>query len=289
MAMAQSFLASEATPAAADTAAWHVIPVPYEYTVSYGSGTADGPQAILEASQQLEAYLEGVGVPCRNGIHTAPAPDLSGGPEDALAAIRTSVANALACNAIPVVLGGEHTVTYAAVAALAAAHKTFGIVQFDAHADLRETYEGTTWSHACVTRKIIEELNLPVCQIGVRSLCEEEIAARQAFNIHALDASAIARGRTLDGALPEQFPDKVYITFDVDAFDAALMPATGTPEPGGLDWWTAVSLLQQIAGARTIIGCDVVELAPIPTLHHCNYTAAKLAYLLMGLSAPRPQ
>lgn len=281
------FLASEFEPAAMAQAAWHVIPVPYEKTVSYGGGTAQGPAAILQASQQLEAYLEGMGTPGDRGIHTTrPAAAGGGTAEEALHEIRDAVDTALRSNAIPVLLGGEHTVTYGAVSALAAKGKRFGIVQFDAHADLRTAYSGTVWSHACVIRRIVEDLSLPVCQLGIRSICQEELTARKTFGVHALDASAIARHGIPGRILPENFPRDIYITFDVDALDASLMPATGTPEPGGLSWWDTVRLLENICADRTVVGLDVVELAPQANLHHCNYTAAKLTYLLMGLCRP---
>lgn len=285
-----NFLASEFEPGDSTSAKVHVIPVPYERTVSYGGGTSCGPAAILRASQQLEAYLEGVGCPGKAGIHTTVPVDVRGKTDVVLDRIGQAVGPAIDTGAVPMILGGEHTVTYGAVGALAARIKGtsatpgFGIVQFDAHADLRSRYGGTEWSHACVMRRIVEDFSPPVFQIGVRSICEEEIEARQEFNVRAMDASRIAAGDLPDVLVPADFPENIYITFDVDALDASLMPATGTPEPGGLDWWQTVTFLKKVCYGRKIAGCDMVELAPISSFHHCEFTAAKLTYLMMGLA-----
>ena len=168
----QGFLASElemAPPNTRETAFFHVIPAPLEATVSYGGGTGRGPAAILAASQQLEVW-DGESVPARRGIYTHPAVDCSGEaakphiPPPSLERIRDVVADVAACGGFPVLLGGEHTVTYAALAALVARFGRFGVIQFDAHADLRDTYEGTPWSHACVMRRAVADLGLPLIQ-----------------------------------------------------------------------------------------------------------------------------
>ena len=159
-----------------------------------------------------------------------------------------------------------------------------GIVHFDAHADLRDSYEGSPLSHACVLRRC-HELGFPLAQFATRAYCEDEAAYRaaNAKTLFANDAEALALKGPPTPILPKTFPKKVYVTFDVDGLDPAIMPATGTPVPGGLLWWSALFILREIASDREIVGCDVVELAPIPGLHHADFTAAKLTQALMGL------
>jgi agmatinase len=280
-----AFLSSEFPPVAPNKAGFHVIPVPYEHTVSYGGGTAAGPEAILQASQELEAIIDGRS-PGARGIHTAPAVNTGDEVEVVMDRIHAATTAALAVGAVPVMLGGEHTITFGAVLALAEhLDGNVGVVQIDAHADLRETYQGTPWSHACVMRRVLD-LGLPIAQFAVRSLSEPEVQLRRECHIWHLDAEALALEGVPEQPLPANFPKNIYLTFDVDGFDASLMPATGTPEPGGLLWWPAIRLLRRIAAGRRIVGLDVVELAPIPGLHHADFTAAKLVHTLMGLACP---
>ena len=285
----QGFLASElemAPPNTRETAFFHVIPAPLEATVSYGGGTGRGPAAILAASQQLEVW-DGESVPARRGIYTHPAVDCSGEaakphiPPPSLERIRDVVADVAACGGFPVLLGGEHTVTYAALAALVARFGRFGVIQFDAHADLRDTYEGTPWSHACVMRRAVADLGLPLIQFGVRALCLEEVEAREQYGVRFHDAAELACGGIPE--IPRDFPERVYLSFDVDGLDPSIMPATGTPVPGGLGWYQALELAQMALRGRAALGCDVVELAHVPGLHAADFTAARLTYALMGL------
>lgn len=274
-----AFLESEIGRLPAEGCRFHVIPAPLETSVSYGGGAARGPRAILEASQQLE-ILCGEAMPGRAGIHTARAVDCSGGAEAVLARIQAATARALGLGAVPVLLGGEHTVTLGALRAVREACGRVGVVQFDAHADLRDAYEGSPLSHACVMRRALD-LGLPLFQIGVRCLCPEEAALRRELGIPGLDGADLPPGP--GPLLPDDFPRDIYVTFDVDGLDASLMPATGTPAPGGLFWREAMQLLASAARGRRIVGFDVVELAPIPGLHACDFTAAELAHRLMAL------
>lgn len=282
--MALAFLESEYAPAAPAAAGFHVIPVPLERTVSYGGGTAMGPEAILEASQQLEAW-DGVSAPGALGIHTQAPVDCEGSVEDVLERVTRRTAFALECGAIPVTLGGEHTVSYGPIRAVAARSPrgALGVIHFDAHADLRSIYEGDRFSHACVLRRVHEDCGVRLAQFATRDYCMEERAYRHTAGIHWLDASDLARGLP-EEPLPADFPRDVYVTFDVDGFDSSLMPATGTPSPGGVSWWEAMSLLERCLAGRRVVGLDVVELAPIPGLHHANFTAAKLVHALMGMA-----
>lgn len=285
--MTQAFLESEYAPAPMEKAAFYVIPCPFERSVSYGKGTANGPNAILIASQELEALESGMS-PGQGGIYTMPPVNCAGPAEAVLVRIEAAVEKALANKAIPVLLGGEHTISLGAIRALAVAAqnngKPFGVVQFDAHADLRDNYKGDIYSHGSVMRRVIEEMNIPLVQFAVRDISAEEIEVRKHFNITHYDAYFLARVGLPEKPLPENFPRNIYISFDVDAFDSSLMPATGTPSPGGINWREAHFILEACVKDHTVIGMDVAELAPIPDLHHASFTAAKLVHLLMGLA-----
>ena len=189
---------------------------------------------------------------------------------------------------MPVLLGGEHTVSLGALRALARQAREkgepFGIVQFDAHADLRPEYEGDPFSHACVMHRAVADLGLPLVQFAVRDMSREEAEVRKRYNVTHYDAYFLARVGLPEQPLPEDFPRRIYISFDVDGLDSSLMPATGTPSPGGISWREAQFILERCARDREIVGLDVVELAPIPGLHHANFTAAKLTHLLMALA-----
>lgn len=283
----EHFLSSEYPPVAPGAAGFHVIPVPLERSVSYGSGAAQGPIAILAASQQLEAWESGL-IPGESGFYTAPAIDCSGTVQEILGRIEEAVATALESRAVPVLLGGEHSVTLGALRALAAQAKedgeSLGIIQFDAHADLRSEYEGDPYSHASVMYRAVSDLGLPLVQFAVRDFSREEAEVRQQFGVTHYDARFLARVGLPEQPLPEDFPRRIYISFDVDGFDASLMPATGTPSPGGLSWREAQFILERCVQDREVVGLDVVELAPIKGLHHADFTAAKLTHLLMGLA-----
>jgi agmatinase len=279
------FLESETPNVAPGKARFEIIPAPYEKSVSYGRGTVNGPAALLEASQQLEAF-DGRGIPAAAGIHTGPAVNCRGPAETVLARIEERAGDALEGGRIPIVLGGEHTVSLAPIRALAAFGKEFGVVQFDAHADLRDAYEGNPLSHASVMRRVAEDLGVPLFQIGCRAYCEEEATFRKKKQIPFLDAETLALEGIPKRLLPRDFPKKIYISFDVDAFDPAIMPGTGTPVPGGLFWYDALRLLRGTAAGRRIVGFDVVELAPLDGSPVSEFTAARLTYELMRLCLP---
>lgn len=283
------FLASEYTPVAPEKAAFHIIPAPLEQSVSYGSGAARGPAALLTASQQLEAW-ECTCAPGESGFYTAPFVDCAGPIETCLERIEAAARIALACKAKPVLLGGEHTATLGVLRALAAEaavrNEPFGIVQFDAHADLRPEYEGNPYSHACVMHRAVADLGLPLVQFAVRDMSRQEAEIRLKYNVQHYDALFLSRVGLPEQPLPEDFPRRIYISFDVDGLDSSLMPATGTPSPGGITWREAQFILERCAAGREIIGMDVVELAPIAGLHHADFTAAKLVHLLMALALP---
>lgn len=286
-----AFLASEISGQTPEQAFFHVIPAAFEASVSYGGGTVNGPAAILEASQQLETW-DGFSCPCDLGIFTTDPIDCSRDAETVIASIKQAVQKVYTYGEkFPFLLGGEHTVTNGAIQALCENGIEFGIVQFDAHADLRDSYEGSKWSHACVMKRAVD-LGVPVCQLGVRAMSLEEVAVRQQHPelISFMDGHTLAKkvsdpfsygvGAAL---LPEGFPERVYVTIDVDGLDPSIMPATGTPVPGGIGWYQMQALLRKIAAERKIIGADMVELAPIEGLHAADFAAARLVYDLMGI------
>jgi agmatinase len=184
---------------------------------------------------------------------------------------------------IPVVLGGEHTVTWGVIKGyLDAGVKDFGVVQIDAHADLRDAYEGDKYSHASVMRRVVEA-GIPLVQLGIRAFCEEERDARKQHKVRAFDAADLVPNGISKIRLPKSFPKGVFFTVDVDGIDPSVLPATGTPVPGGLSWYQTLGLFESVARQRRIIGFDVMEFAPIAGFHAYDFAAALLTYKLMGI------
>jgi len=276
------FLESEIPALAPEAARFHVLPVPYEKTVSYGAGTAKGPAAIISASSQLERW-DGASDPAAEGIYTWPAIDCSAPAPQVIEAIAGAVARILALGKMPVVLGGEHTVTGGVIRGyLDAGARDFGVVQIDAHADLRDAYEGDPLSHASVMRRVVEA-GVPLVQLGNRAYCEEERDARARYKVHAIDADRLVPQGIRDITLPADFPPQVFFTLDVDGIDPSVLPATGTPVPGGLGWYQTLGLFESVARQRRIIGFDILEFAPIAGFHAYDFAAALLVYKLMGI------
>lgn len=280
------FLASEIPNAAPGESFFHIIPAPYEASVSYGSGTAKGPQAILEASNQLELW-DGYSRPADLGIHTQPMVDCQGdSAEVVLQRIAQATETALVHNKFPVILGGEHSVTWGVIQAyINAGYKDkLGVVQIDAHADLRDAYEGNRYSHASVMKRIVEQ-GIPLVQLGVRAYCEEEMEARAAFQVVHHDADELVPDQVQSIELPEDFPECVFFTVDVDGLDPSVFPSTGTPVPGGLPWYQTLRLFESVARQRQMVGFDLMEFAPIQSFHAYDFAAALLVYKLMGIVA----
>ncbi|MBV5316345.1 MAG: agmatinase [Desulfobulbaceae bacterium] len=278
------FLASECERRAALESTFHIIPAPMEQTVSYVGGAAGGPEAILHASQQLEDW-DGRSCPLALGIHTRPFVDCRGSAATVLARIKAAAAEVLAAGKIPVVLGGEHTVTVGALQAVAEqCEEPVGLIQIDAHGDLRDHYEGTPYSHACVARRAVDDLGMPLFQFGIRALSRDEFLFRKAHPAiwHLDGAELFAQGIPL-APLPPEFPRTVYLTFDVDGLDPSVIRATGTPVPGGATWHQALLFLERALKGRRVVGFDVVELAPTEDDHGSSFAAALLVYAIMGL------
>lgn len=260
-----------------------IISAPLANTVSWIGGTDNGPAAIIEASPALEVFDdELLFETVRAGIETLPPLNFFGlTSEAALQRICKEVWGELQKERFPVVLGGEHTVSIAAVAACAKKYPDLHVVQFDAHLDLRDSYEDDPLSHACVMHRI-DDLSIPFTQIGVRSFSKEEYQLVQLYNLQPFYADRIKTGSDLIEEICKEINGPVYITFDVDCFDPTIMPTTGTPEPNGLFWNEVIHLIKGVAKSKQVVGLDFVEFAPCPGGHHAAFTVAKLIYRTLG-------
>lgn len=266
-----------------------ILPVPYEATVSFGGGTGAGPSAVLEASRYIELYDQELDAePADMGIATLPELHLTGaGPAEAMRELREAYDKVLDAGPgkFVITLGGEHSISSAPALAWAERLEREGrrltVLQFDAHTDLREEYEGSPYSHASIMARVREKVD--IVAVGIRALTREEMElARRSENIHLFLADDIHTGEAWMDRVMERLGDDVYITFDVDGFDPSLMPSTGTPEPGGLQWYPVMKLLRRVFRERTVHAADVVELAPIPGLHAPDFLVAKLVYKMIG-------
>ncbi len=271
-----------------DSAAAVILPVPYNLTSSWRKGADRGPKALLEASAFVELYdIETDSEPWLRGIETAAPILCDGTPELMSSLVRMRVSDVLAGGALPIVLGGEHSVTIGAVEATAAASqaadRSFSVLQIDAHADTRESYHGSTHNHACVMARARE--HGPIVQVGIRSIDAEERPGLDENRVVWAYEIAAARGASheawMNRAL-EGLAEDVYLTIDLDAFDPSQVPATGTPEPGGLDWYEVNNFIRRVARSRRIVGFDVVELLPMPGHHASDFLAAKLVYRVLA-------
>lgn len=262
-----------------------IFPVPLERTTTYEHGTRNGPAAIIAASRNMETWDEELEVEtyAKIGIATLPAIEAAEGAlEKVLAEIHTCELGLLADGKFPIALGGEHSLTPPLVSAAAKKFPDLTVLQIDAHADLREAYQGNRASHASAMRRVVEIC--PAIQVAIRSLSMEEAEAIPRLPTKIYWARDIARARN-DSWIPRVVADlseHVYLTVDLDGFDPAYMPATGTPEPGGLDWYQVTSLIRAVAEARNIVAADVVELLPQAGDHASDFLAAKLVYKILG-------
>lgn len=263
-----------------------VLPVPFERTTSYGKGTTHGPAGILRASQSMELYDEELGgEPYTQGIATLPAflPEEFDMAE-AMAELQEEARKHMAAGKFLVTLGGEHSLTQAPVLA---AREVFGgvdgigVVQFDAHSDLREEFEGTPYSHASVMKRIFDA-GIPALPVGIRSLSAPESALIRENNLPVIWGYELERAEELFAPKLAALPEKIYLTFDIDYFDPSLVPATGTPEPGGGLWYPTLRLLRHLFRTKTVVAMDVVELAPIGGHPASDFLAAKLVYKCLG-------
>jgi agmatinase len=275
------FLGLPAEAADPETAAVAILPVPYDRTSTWKKGADRGPEALLEASTQVELYdIETASQVWQQGIATLAPVLCSGPPEDLVPQVELRVGEVLDRGQLPVVLGGEHSVTIGAVFAAADRFADLSVLQIDAHADTRDSYEGSRFNHACVMARARDRC--PIVQVGIRSLDVSELAALdrdRIFFAHTLEEGKLAWMDQVVARLTE----RVYLTIDLDAFDPSLLPATGTPEPGGLSWRTVNELVRKVARDRQIVGFDVVELLPSAGQHASAFVAAKLVYRILSM------
>ncbi len=266
-----------------DDARVAIIPAPFDQTTSYLPGTRFGPAAILEASRQVEFYDEELGTePHRIGIATLEEIEIEpGDPAASLARLEAVAAMAAGRGIVPFALGGEHSLTLAPVRALRERFPGLCVLQLDAHLDLRESYQGTPLSHASVMRRI-RELGCPTVAVGIRSVCREESEYVHAEGAPVFLGRDIRAGGLPVDAILEALGNPVYVTVDLDAFDPAYVPGVGTPEPGGLTWEEGLRLLRAVFERRQVVGCDVVELCPIPGQIVSDFFAAKLVNKMIG-------
>jgi len=267
-----------------------VLPVPYDLTTTYQPGARFGPRAILTASLDVELFDDELRWdPSRAGIHTLdPLEPVASGPEAMVGLIAGAVRGVFHAGKFPLLLGGDHSITIGALAAVHTDWENPWILQFDAHADLREEYQGTPFSHACVMARARESFEC--MQVGVRSWSEEEDAVLWERPERVLRVADVEGNLgTAAARLCEVLGDPVYVTVDLDCLDPAIMPATGTPEPGGLSWRALTYLLRVVAEQRHVVGFDVTELSPIPGLIAPDFLAARLAAKMIGyVFHPRP-
>lgn len=258
------------------------LPIPYDLTSTYLAGSRRGPMAILEASTHMELFDEELDCETSQaGFHTLdPLEALASGPREMIRGIEGAVGPAIEAKKFPVLLGGEHTITLGAAKVLKKEYPGLSFLQLDAHADLRDTYEGTPYSHACVGRRLAELA--PLVQVGVRSLTREERLFMRDGNVKTFFWHRLAEMPAWEEEACRALSPEVYVTVDLDVLDPAIMPSVGTPEPGGLDWRAVTSFLRRVAREKTVVGFDVVELAPIPGLIAPDFLAAKLTYRFLG-------
>ncbi|MEK7867218.1 MAG: agmatinase [Planctomycetota bacterium] len=265
-----------------------VLPIPYERTTTYRKGTADGPDAILEASAQVELFDDELRQETyTRGVHTLalPHPTLSAVEPEELPEILEEYPHRVGKSQTLYSLGGEHSISYGLVKGYKAIYPDLTVLQIDAHADMREEYEGSKFNHACVMARIVTEC--PAVQVGVRSFCADEAPRldkkplRTFFGSSKLDAKKTAK------EVLASLSKHVYVTIDLDGMDPAAMPAVGTPEPGGLTWYELLTILRPVFTKKRVVGVDLNELCPIEGENVSQFTAAKLAYRLMGYETKR--
>lgn len=264
-----------------------IVPFGYEGGVSYGRGAAAAPQAVLEASQQVEFYDEELDAePFRIGIATLAEPSIPTEAESMVALLRDIIDPLLAQGRFPIVIGGDHSISSGYARALAKHHEAFGVIQLDAHADLRPSYDGSPLSHASVMARI-REITPHTLQIGIRSMDVGEARLVRDEKLAFCTMRQWRQGRfDLKSALAA-LPEKIFITLDVDVFDLSVIASTGTPEPGGLGWFETLELLRTIFETKAVVGCDVVELAFRPHDANSPFAVAKLIYKLIGYKFAR--
>jgi agmatinase len=259
-----------------------ILPIPLDRTTSYVAGTRNGPHEILVASSHLELWDEETETDVHGiGIYTLPEMEFPfASMEEVVFQIRRVAAELVSRGKFPLILGGEHSITAPIVAAVAEKYAGLTVLQIDAHADLRDTFMGTPHNHACAMRRVLDHAR--ATQVGIRSLSREEAAAVPTLATEMFYDFNMRRHDDWIGRIVDTLGEHVYITIDCDGLDPAIMPAVGTPEPGGLSWYDALALLRRVIDSRHVVGCDLVELCPLPGNVAPNFLCARLVHKILS-------
>jgi agmatinase len=270
-----------------------VIPFGLEKSVSYGGGTKKGPQAIIKASHQAELFDEEFWCePFRQyGVATMKAPkiDYKSVPKS-LDQLEKITSDVLEAKKFPLILGGEHSITAGSIRPFVKKYKDLAILHFDAHADLRDGYDGEHYSHAAALRRVMDHPISTLISCGIRNISASEIPYLES-NLHRIKIHFAKDKHSWDyKKIVEPLRGRnVFLTFDIDGFDSGIMQATGTPEPGGLLWYDAINIIKEASKICNFVGADVVELAPVKTLHSCDFLTAKLCYKILSFALAKPK
>jgi agmatinase len=279
-----NFLGLSPDDAAYDDARVVIVPVAYDATTSYKAGTKYGPAAIIAASREVETYDRTTGRDLLDiGIATATEVDsIADGPSQMVDLVEREITGHLDQGKYCVMLGGEHSLTTGAVRAHHKRYPDLSVLQIDAHADMRDTYQGSKHSHACVMRRVREFC--PAVSVGIRSVSEQCHAAITAGNFPVFWADECVGQTDWHDRAIAGLSENVYITFDCDGLDPSIMPSVGTPEPGGLQWYETMAFLKRVFAERKVVGFDVVELCPMPPHHASDFLAARLVAAMIGMA-----
>ena len=283
MTMPQNFLGLPARYSDYRRARFTVLPIPYDSTTSFQTGTREGPAAIIRASQQVELFDEELETECHKaGVATLDPliPNMASPKamhEDVFVAAKRIVRD----GKFLIGLGGEHSITSGLVRAVMTRHKKLSVLQIDAHLDLRDSWEGAAHSHACVMRRCLE-LGAKIVPVGIRNVSLEEHRFLKRRKIEVVTARQCHADDDWVDRVLNALGETVYITIDIDGFDPSFAPGTGTPEPGGLDWYQVTGLLRLVAAEKTVVGADIVEVMPLPGQAVTEFLAARLAYKLIS-------
>ena len=256
-----------------------LIPVPYDGTSTWKKGADKGPDAFLAASENMELYdIETDSEVYKQGVFLSPPVTENSSPEAMVAAVAEKVKSYLNRNKFVTLFGGEHSISIGSIRAFSKFYENLTVVQIDAHADLRQSYEGSTCNHACALYEASQTTHL--IQVGIRSMEHNEKSVMNLDNVffaHEMESDEY----WIEQAI-ERMTDNVYITFDLDALDPSILPATGTPEPGGMVWYETLAFLREVFKEKNVVGFDIVELCPEPALYASDFLAAKLYYKMLS-------
>jgi agmatinase len=272
-----------------DTSRILVWPVSYEGTVSYGTGTGAGAMAIVDASRNMELYEEETDSEVyKVGIHTLPEFTPRPTPEEMMAGLYDETRRLLGSDKFICMLGGEHSVSAPVIKAHHEKYPDLSVLQIDAHADLRDTYDGTPHSHASIMARVVKDLRIPSVQVGIRSISSDEARSLKEGLPTTIFWARDIVGRTdwIDDAV-DRLTENVYLTIDIDGLDPSIMPTTGTPEPGGLGWYETLALIRRLAQKKNVVGMDLVEYSyfenyDAPAFLCCKLIYKSLAYIFDG-------